>query len=94
VTADSLGGQTGVKPLPLGLVVETTYRPGCRWRPRRGSTGHGALALMAHAVAIQRRPGWTLTMLTRAARTGAHIKGARGEAEEVADRLLTHFANW
>jgi hypothetical protein len=94
VTAESLGGATGSKPLPLGLVVETSYRAGSRWRPRRGTNGLAALALMSHAVPIQRRPAWTMRLLTRAAGTGSHLKGSRGEAEDVAGRILDEFANW
>jgi hypothetical protein len=94
VTAESLGGSSGEKSLPIGLVLETSYRPGCRWRPRRGSRGRGALALMSHAVPILRRPAWTLRLLTRAARSAVHLKGARGEAEAVAQRTLHEFADW
>jgi hypothetical protein len=94
VTAEALGGTSGGKSLPLGLVIETRYRSGCRWRPRRGTTGRGALALMSHAVPIQRRPAWTMRLLSRAAEAGAHLKGARGEAEEVAARTLHEFADW
>jgi hypothetical protein len=93
-TAASLGGKTGAKSLPVGLVVETTFRPDCRWRPRRGSAGHGLLALMAHAVPVRRRPAWTMRMLGRAVQGSQHLKGARGEADEVVERLLTQFANW
>ena len=94
VTAESLGGATGEKSLHVGLVVETSYRPGYRWRPRRGTAGRGALALMSHAVPIQRRPAWTMKLLTRAAQTGGHLKGTRGEAEAVAERTLHEFADW
>jgi len=94
LTAESLGGEVGVKPLPVGLVVETSYRADCLWRPRRGTTGRGALALMAHAVPIQRRPAWTMSILTRAAKPACHLKGTRGEADAVAARLLHEFADW
>jgi hypothetical protein len=94
VSAESLGGTSGEKPLPLGLVVETSYRPGCRWRPRRGSSGRGALALMSHAVPILRRPAWTMKLLTRAAQTAVHLKGQRGEAEAVVERILDELADW
>jgi hypothetical protein len=94
IPVESLGGRPGVKSLPVGLVVETTYRKGCRWRPRRGTTGHGILALMAHAVPIQRRPRWTMSILSRALPGGYHLKGARGEADAVAERILSKFADW
>jgi hypothetical protein len=94
VTAESLGGRTGVRSLPVGLVVETTFQPGCRWRPRKMSNGHGTLALLAHAIPIQRKPAWTMGVLSRALQLSCHLKGARGDAGAVADRLLSEFANW
>jgi hypothetical protein len=94
VTAEDLGGQTGTKPLPVGLVVDTKYRKGCCWRPRRGTVGHSALALTAHAVPMLVRPEWTLRMLSRAVQGSTHIKGARGEADEVAERILHECADW
>ena len=34
VSVESLGGKSGVKALPLGLVVETSLgEVDCRWRP-------------------------------------------------------------
>ncbi len=94
VAAESLGGKVGVQSLPVGLVIETRYRPDCRWRPRSGSTGQGALALMSHAVPIQIRPARAVRVLTRAARTARLLKGTRGDADAVAERILYEFADW
>jgi hypothetical protein len=94
VTAESLGGETGVRSLPVGLVVETRYRSGCRWRPRRGTGAEGTLALLANAVPIRRRPRRTVEVLSRAVRNAGHLKGVRGEAAAVAERIVTEFADW
>jgi hypothetical protein len=94
VPAEALGGEIGVTPLPVGLIVETRYRPGAKWRPRSGTTGGGALALMAHAVPIQERPGWTMSILSRAARHSEHLEGERGAADGVVERILNEYANW
>ena len=83
-----------MKPLPLALVVETTYRARCRWKPEVGTTGGGILALMSHAVPIQRRPGWTMNILTRAVQQSGHLKGTRGDADQTAERILKQFADW
>jgi hypothetical protein len=93
-TAESLGGRAGVSSLPVGLVLETTFRSGCRWRPRSVSCGHGTLALLAHAIPIQRKPARTIRILSRALRLSCHLKGARGDAGAVADRLLREFGDW
>src|SRR5262249_46651795 len=47
---ESLGGVAGVRPLPLGMIVLTEYRPGARWRPRRLSPGQAALAVIENTV--------------------------------------------
>jgi hypothetical protein len=94
ITAESLGGENGVRSLPVGLVVETKYRSGCRWRPQRGTAGQGTLALLAHAVPVQRRPRRTLEVLSRAVHNASHLRGARGEAAAVAERIVAEFADW
>ena len=94
VPAKELGGDIGVTQLPVGLIVETTYRAGAQWRPRHGTTGGGALALMAHAVPIQGRPGWTMSILSRAARQSEHLEGERGAATAVAERILNDYVSW
>ena len=35
-----------------------------------------------------------MNLLTRAVRQSANVKGTRGEADEVAKRILSEFANW
>ena len=46
ITVETLGGQTGTRPLPVGLVVMTQFREGARWRPRKLSAGKGVLELL------------------------------------------------
>jgi hypothetical protein len=87
-TAEALGGTSGSKPLPVGLVVVTKYQPGARWRPRRISAGKGALALLDNTVAARRLPGKMLAALQHIAPHATFIKGVRGEASEVAESLL------
>lgn len=38
---EEIGGRAGVKPLPVGLVIASVYKPGARWCPRRLSAGQG-----------------------------------------------------
>lgn len=85
---DALGGSLGVKPLPVGLVVVTTFRPGARWRPRRLSPGQAMLALLANTVSARRQPEVALTMLRQVASQALAVKGVRGEAEDIVDLLL------
>jgi hypothetical protein len=86
---ETLGGGTASKPLPIGLVVVSRYKAGAIWRPRRLSAGHGILALLANTVSARRQPAMALGTLPRVVAHAVMIKGARGEAREVAPRLLT-----
>src|SRR5947209_97492 len=48
VRVENFGGKAGSRPLPVGLVVVTGYKPKSRWRPKELSPGRGALELLAH----------------------------------------------
>ena len=88
ILPEALGGTTGVRPLPVGLVVATSYRPGVRWRPRPLSPGRAVMELLAHTVPARRDPERVLATLRSATAEAIVLKGARGEAEEVAEVLL------
>ena len=88
ILPEALGGITGVKPLPVGLVVATSYREGARWRPRRLSPGRAVMELLAHTVSARRDPERAFATLRSATAVATVIKGARGEATEIADVLL------
>src|SRR6185503_9154620 len=49
VPAAALGAQTGTTPLPIGLVLVTSYRAGAHWRPRRLTTARTLIELMRNA---------------------------------------------
>ena len=86
---EALGGQAGRRPLPVGLVVLASYRPGARWRPRPLTAGRGALAVLDHAVAARRAPARVLAAIGEVAKVARFLVGLRGEAEETARLILT-----
>ncbi len=88
ILPEALGGTTGVRPLPVGLVVATTYREGARWRPRSLSPGRAVMELLAHTVSARRDPERAFATLRSATAESLVIKGARGEAAEIAEVLL------
>ncbi len=88
VTAEALGSSSGTMPLPVGLVVLSNYRAGARWRPSRLTPGPALLELLAHTVPIRRRPQPSLGALSAMVERAAVLKSPRGEAEDVAPRLL------
>jgi hypothetical protein len=92
--AEALGGRTGVKPLPVGLILLSHYKAGATWRPRRLSAGEGALALLANAVPARRQPGRTLAALRPVVLGAQVLKGERGDASEVVETLLDRVPTW
>ncbi|NJN92750.1 MAG: hypothetical protein HC875_01005 [Anaerolineales bacterium] len=89
---ESLGGQAGVEPLPVGLVLVTEYQPQAVWRPRKLTPGQALLALMDNTVAARRDPAHSMPILKQAVSGAITLKSKRGEAGEVASTLLSHFS--
>jgi hypothetical protein len=90
-SAEGLGGQTGVGPLPVRLMIVTTYQPGATWQPRKLSPGQALLALMDNTVAARRSPAYSMPILKQAVAGAITLKSKRGEAAEVAPRLLARL---
>jgi hypothetical protein len=88
VDVTRLGGRTGSKPLPVGLVVVTQYKAGARWRQREISNGQAVLALLANTVSARRSPDKALGALQKGVATARSLKGVRGDAGVIAHLLL------
>lgn len=87
-SVEELGGKSGRKPLPVGIVVISDYKEGASWRPRELSAGRGALELLAHSISARNQPGVALSTLHRVASRAAVLKSKRGEASHVVDSIL------
>jgi hypothetical protein len=83
-----LGGQAGVEPLPVGLVVVTYYQRRARWRPQALSPAQALLALMDNTVAAQREPQYTMPILRQIVMNAQIIQSKRGSAKQIAHSLL------
>jgi len=88
---EALGGQAGIEPLPVGLVIVTKFQPGATWRPRKLTPGQALLALMDNTVAARRNPAHSMPILKQAVTGAITLKSKRGEAEDVAPRLLARL---
>jgi len=88
VTAEEIGGTTGTKPLPIGLVVVSPYKAGARWRPVELSAGQAVLEMLAHTLPARRKPEVAVRTLGKAVSESITLKGVRGEAEEAARLIL------
>ncbi|MCU1279958.1 MAG: hypothetical protein JWM53_3504 [bacterium] len=81
-------GKVGRRPLPVALVALTTYRAGARWRPRAVPLGSAMLELLKNAPAARLKPRAALEAIRPLAERARVVRGARGEAREVAASLL------
>lgn len=87
---EQLGAVVGSKPLRVGLVVSTNFKGGARWRPRELTQGKAVLELLANTVSARSQPEMALSFLTKALESARILKGARGEASEIVDAILSH----
>jgi hypothetical protein len=93
ITAAELGGQSGTKPLPVGLVLMTQFKNGAHWRPRKLTAGKGVLEMLFNTVSARRSPERALATLQRVAAQADVLKGVRGDARNVAPALLERLGN-
>jgi hypothetical protein len=90
--AAEFGNAVGVRRLPIGCVVVTTYRPGAKWRFKTVTKGQGVLALLANTVAARKDPSTTLSTLSSAVAGAEIFKSERGEAKDMVDEVLKYLA--
>jgi hypothetical protein len=88
VTVGELGGKSGTKPLPVGLVLMTGYKRGATWRPRKLSPGKGVLEMLFNTVSARRSPEKALSTLRHVTKQAEVLKGMRGDTTAVVDALL------
>lgn len=88
VMPELLGARVGNKPLPVALVLSTSFKKGASWRPRKVSHGKTVLDLLANTVSARSHPENALRVLPEALRNARLLKGVRGEAREIASKIL------
>lgn len=89
MTPAEIGARVGAGPIPLGLVVATSYDRAAHWDPAPMTAGATALALLDNALVARLRPAHALARIAAALRPGVvGLCGARGEADATAALLL------
>lgn len=88
VGVGELGGKSGKKPLPVGLVLMTGYKRGATWRPRKLSPGKGVLEMLFNTVSARRSPEKALLALRQVTTQAEVLKGIRGDTSAIVDALL------
>jgi hypothetical protein len=80
--------QIAREPITAALIVLTSYEAGAIWRPRAGTPGEGAFALLQNAIAARSRPSRVLSAVSLLSRDARVIAGPRGEAIVAAEALI------
>jgi GR25 family glycosyltransferase involved in LPS biosynthesis len=88
VGIESFGVAAGMEPLPVRLVVLTSYRQAGRWQPRRLSPGQGALSVLSHTIAARRIPAAALSVLCRTLHGATVLESERPDAASIAAAIL------
>ena len=88
IAPSEFGSARGEAPMPVALVLVTTYRGSASWNPTEITPAQGALALLANALSARARPAGAISTLEKAVRHARILRGKRGEARETVDRLL------
>jgi hypothetical protein len=76
------------RPIPVGLVVVTSYREGTTWAPRKVSVSDAIVAAMEHASRARPRAAEVMATLRLAFKEATVLVGERGDAEQTAADLL------
>ena len=90
---EEFGGEKGIKPLPVGLVIVTRYEPGRLWRPRKLSAGKAMLELLAHTIPVRRKPEAAINTLQKVLAEAVTFKSVRGEAGGIVDFIFDSLNN-
>jgi len=85
---EALGGHAARDPLPVGLVVLSTYKAGARWRPQTLTPGQGALAILENTVNARFAPERVMANVQKVVARAVVVKSSRGEAAEAAAAIL------
>ena len=89
ISVEELGANTAPQPLKVGMIVQTTYQPGSRWRPRELTSGQAMMAMLDNTVVIREIPQLAMKILSASSRNVVAITSSRGECEGVAQYLLS-----
>ena len=91
VKPEVYGARIGQEPLPVGLVVLSSFDPESRWKPRKLSPGRAALALLLNTIPARRTPHNALQVIERVVSSATSVSSKRGEASETASAILQYF---
>ena len=95
-TAESLGGEVGLEPIPVGMILLTEYDAAfkgtqndlAKFEPELLSEGQAILEIIAQTIPIRNNPAFVLQVLYKSVNHAIIAKSKRGEAEKFSDLVL------
>ncbi len=98
-SANSLGAETGVDPIPVGLILFTEYDSSLEYSQNDldgfpvdiMSKGQALLEIIQHTIPIRNKPAPVLQVLKKMVNCAIAAKCKRGEVKIFADLLLEFF---
>jgi hypothetical protein len=94
VPIEALGGKVGVVPIPVGAVLLTGYDENAEWKPERLTTGQGIMEIIPHTIPRIFNTKFSLKVLNAAVSDAIILKSRRGDAGDLAIKLLSFFDDY
>lgn len=83
-------GQTGIEPIPVGLVLITKYEKSAKFKPEKLSKGKAILEILPHTLPIRFNAEFSLFVLNKILSRAIILKSKRGEAPHIA-KIVTNY---
>jgi len=93
VSAESLGGNIGLDPMPISLVLLTRYKPRARWAPKVLTSGVGVMKMILQAISLRFRSKLTLEVLNKVASNAIIAESLRNSTENSVNKIIEFVDN-
>jgi hypothetical protein len=93
ITAEELGSQDGTEPLPISMVLYTSYKEGATWRPRKMNLRQGIMGMFNQTFSAHRQTERDLNWIKNALGSAELLQSPRGEAEQIVNYLRHHLGD-
>lgn len=88
IDVEELGGNKGVEPLKVGLILVSKFIKKGKFNPKIVSSGEGIIESISNSVSIRQNPKFVLQVLSIITNEAKIVKTSRGEASSFADKFL------
>jgi len=89
----ALGGRSGIRPVPVGMVLLTKYEENAAWAPEIISSGRGIMEIIPHTLPVRANTDFVLKTLNKGLNRAIIVKSSRGDVSQFAEVVLSYFEN-